>query len=212
MIYLISDTHGEYTDAIAEYLDMDGEDDILIILGDVGICFGEDEANREFDRLFFSSDKKIAFLDGNHENFKYIYSFPEEIWCGGRVHRLSESTVHLERGNIYEIDGKSFFVFGGCKSSEKWKTLGLWQSEETPSEEELRRAYSNLEKHGRRVDYILTHKYETQGNAGDEELFELCDFIDKNVTFKHWYAGHWHLSEKIDEKHTVVYSELLALE
>ena len=214
MIYLLSDQHGgECVGGLRKYYEIATEDDLLIILGDVGLKFTDTEENRAFDELFLSSPKKIAFLDGNHENFKHLYSYPEEDWCGGKVHRLTENIVHLERGYVYKIGRKSFFVFGGCKSSEVWKERGLWQKEETPTEEELFRAYANLKKCGNRVDYILTHKYEC-GNEDSysEELFALCRYIDSEVCFRHWYSGHWHEDRKRDEKHTFVYDELVVVE
>ena len=213
MIYFLSDQHGgEKIGELTKYLDTAGDDDLLIILGDVGIKFRDTEENRAFDELLLSSTKKIAILDGNHENFRYIYSFPEEQWCGGKVHRLSEKIVHLERGYVYEIDGKRFFAFGGCRSSEKWKKLGLWQAEEAPTEEELERAYRNLEKYKKRVDNLLTHKYEDGKGTQTPELISLCEYIEQNVEFKHWYAGHWHTTEKVDEKHTLVYDELIEVQ
>lgn len=213
MIYLLSDQHsGENLVGLKKYYDIATEDDLLIILGDVGLKFTDTEENRAFDDFFLSSSKKIAFLDGNHENFRHLYSYPEESWCGGMVHRLTENIVHLERGYIYEISGKEFFVFGGCKSSEIWKTKGLWQADETPTEPEISRAYENLNKFGNRVDYILTHKYEL-GNEDtySEELFNLCKYIDSTVQFKHWYSGHEHQSRKRDNKHTYVFDELVAI-
>ena len=212
MIYFLSDQHGgEKIGDLKKYLDTAGDGDLLIILGDIGLKFRDTEENRAFDELVLSANKKIAFLDGNHENFKYIYSFPEEEWRGGKVHRLTENVVHLERGYVYEIDGRSFFVFGGCKSSLKWKELGLWQPEEAPTEEEIERAYSNLKKYGNKVDYILTHKYEVGKGTRTEELLELCAFIDKEVEFNHWYAGHWHANKPEDEKHTFIYDVLTPL-
>lgn len=213
MIYLLSDQHGgEYVGDFKKYCEIATEDDLLIILGDVGLKFTDTEDNRAFDELFLSASKKIAFIDGNHENFKHIYSYPEEDWCGGKVHRITENIVHLERGYVYEIDGKRFFVFGGCKSSEIWKAKGLWQAEETPSEQEISRAYANLKKSGNRVDYILTHKYELGNeNTYSEELFTLCKYIDSEVQFKHWYSGHWHRYRQRDHKHTFVFDELVAI-
>lgn len=213
MIYFLSDQHGgENLGELQKYLDTGKDGDLLIILGDVGLKFRDTEENRAFDELLLSSKKKIAFLDGNHENFEYIYSFPEEEWCGGKVHRLTENIVHLERGYIYEIDGNSFFVFGGCRSSAKWKELGLWHPEDAPTEEQLARAYSNLEKYGYKVDYILTHKYEEGKGTRTEELLTLCKFIDEKVDFKHYYAGHWHTNKRVDEKHSFVYDVLVPIE
>jgi len=57
----------------------------------------------------------------------------------------------LKRGNIYEINGNTFFVMGGCKSSAKWKEMGLWFDGEEPTEEEaveiLRGLRANYESH-----------------------------------------------------------------
>lgn len=213
MIYFLSDQHGgEKIGELQKYLNTARDDDLLIVLGDVGLRFRDTDENRAFDELFLSSNKKIAFLDGNHENFDYIYSFPEEDWCGGRVHRLTENIVHLERGYIYGIDGKSFFVFGGCNSSAKWRELGLWWSQEAPTEEELARAYSNLRACGYKVDYVLTHKYEEGKGTRTEELLSLCRFIDEKVDFKHYYAGHWHTTRREDKKHTFVYDTIIPLD
>ena len=92
--------------------------------------------------------------------------------------------------------------------------MGLWYFGELATEEELSLAYENLKKHNYSVDYILTHKYERRpaetGTFG--ELEELIQFINKNVEFKHWYAGHYHLNEMADDKHTFVYDELIEIE
>lgn len=212
MIYFLADQHGgERVGELEKYISTASDGDLLIILGDIGIAFQDTEENRRFDELLLSSKKKIAFLDGNHENFRYIYSFPEEDFCGGRIHRLTDNLIHLERGYIYEIEGKSFFVFGGCNSSGRWKERGLWQAEEAPTEEQLKRAYDNLERCGRRVDYVLMHKYENGRGTRTEELLELCKFIDDEVEYKQFYAGHWHEGSVIDERHTLVYDVLVPL-
>ena len=215
MIYFTSDMHGvKDFRGLMKYLEKATEEDLLIILGDVGLNFEKTEENREFTEFFMSIDKNVAFLDGNHENFEYIESFPEDEWNGGKVTRLTDKIVWLRRGNIYTIEGKTFFTFGGCKSSDKWKEMGLWYFGELATEEELSLAYENLKKHNYSVDYILTHKYERRpaetGTFG--ELEELIQFINKNVEFKHWYAGHYHLNEMADDKHTFVYDELIEIE
>ena len=213
MIYLLADQHGgEAIGDLERFISTASDDDLLIVLGDIGLAFTDTEENRRFDELVLTSQRKIAFLDGNHENFKYIYSFPEEEWCGGKVHRLSENVVHLERGYVYEINGKTFFVFGGCNSSQGWRDRGLWQHEEAPTKEELDRAYASLDACGRRVDYVLMHKYETGRGTRTEELLELCSFIDREIEFKHFYAGHWHTNEVLDDKHTLVYDRLCRVE
>lgn len=214
MIWLTSDLHGgQDTEGFEKYVSVCGEDDWLFILGDLELNFRDTEENRSFSDYFMSLKCNIAFLDGNHENFDYLYSLPEEDWEGGRVHRVSENIVHLMRGYIFELEGSSFLVMGGCVSSQKWKTMGLWWSQEDPTAEEIERAYKNLAERGNKVDYVLTHKYRKNGipveGADPFSLDGFINYVEDNVEYKHWYSGHWHKTKEVDSKHTVVFSELM---
>lgn len=214
MIYLISDIHGDKDfKGLKEYAANAGEEDLLIILGDVGLEFEKTERNREFTQFFLGLQKPIAIVDGNHENFAFLNSFPEEEWNGGRIHRLSPYIAHLMRGNIYCLEGKTFFVFGGCKSSAKWAEMGLWYPGEEASQEECELARANLKAHGNQVDYILTHKYESDPPAGtvSVNLQKLTAEIEQMVSYRTWYAGHWHMRKIVDDRHELVYEELVAI-
>ena len=210
MIYLISDLHGgEDITGLENHLATAGDNDLLIILGDVELSFRDTDENRRFTEYFLSLKLPIAIIDGNHENHPYLRSFPEDTCYGAKVHRLSENIVYLKRGNIYTIEGKTFFVMGGCKSSAKWHDAGLVYPFEDPDETEVSYAIENLKNHGNKVDYILTHRY---GKNYVCPLQTLTDYVDENVSFTHWYSGHWHKQERLDERHTVVYREAIQLE
>ena len=214
MIYFISDIHEDINfKGLHDYLDKASDNDLLIILGDVGLNFIDTAENKKFTDWFLSIDKNIAFIEGNHENFDYLNKFPTEKWQGGTVNRLTDKIVRLIRGNIYTIDGIKFFAFGGCKSSEKWKEQGLWHFGEEPTQQECDFAKENLEKHGNKVDYVLTHKYECEAinSTRCELLFDLCKYIDKNVHFNKWLAGHWHRIFQQDDKHLYIYDKLLPI-
>lgn len=213
MIFLISDLHENIRfSGLTAYMRIAKEDDLLIILGDIGLKFEDTDENRAFTQAFLALDKPIAFLDGNHENFAYLDSFPEENWNGGRVHRLSEHIVHLKRGHIFRIDGKSFFAFGGCKSSPIWEERGLRYPGEEASHEECLLARENLLKNKGQVDYILTHKYETDAcKTISQPLLSLTKWVEETVTYNQWFSGHWHISQTVDEKHQVVYDDLIRL-
>lgn len=214
MIYFVSDLHGEYyLKGFQDYINQATDDDLLIILGDIGLEFEKNPTNKNFTEKFLSTRKNIAIIDGNHENHEYLKSFPEVNWNGGMVHKLTDTIVHLMRGQVYNISGENIFVFGGCKSSAKWKEMGLWYDGEEANETELKTAYDNIEKYGRKLDYVLTHKYERAPIVGNTsiKLLELCTFIDENVQFKKWYSGHWHNNSKLDERHSVVYDKLIKL-
>ena len=89
VIYFVSDLHGDrHFKGFEQYLSMAKDDDLLIILGDVGLNFEKTKENKEFTEYFLSARKNIAFIDGNHENFDLLATFPREEWKGGVVQRL----------------------------------------------------------------------------------------------------------------------------
>ena len=197
--------HAIHMEGVEEYIEKYKEGDILIILGDLGLNFERTEENRIFTERFLSIDKPILLVEGNHENHAYLNSFPEVDFCGGRANKITDSILRLKRGHIFTIEGKAFFVMGGCKSSAKWKERGLWFDGEEPSPEEIAFARENLLAHGNKVDFVLTHKYHPDMHGTDPLTLEgLKDHIDEHVDFSHWYAGHWHKEIFYDMRHTVV--------
>ena len=142
------------------------------------------------------------FLDGNHENFDLIYEHPVKEFCGGLVHQISDKLFHLMRGEIYCIDGKTFFVFGGGFSVKKLTNASpvyVWE-QEMPTENEYSNGIQNLKKNAFTVDYVFTHVAPTgiAENIGAKLLSEekiLNDYlqnISEKLNFKKWYFGHHH--------------------
>ncbi|MDE7476749.1 MAG: metallophosphoesterase [Lachnospiraceae bacterium] len=188
-IYVTGDCHGTFSKlntsnfALQKCLD---KDDYVIICGDFGGIWNVDTENRE-EKYWMSwfEDKPFTtlFVDGNHENFDRLGSYPVEIWNGGKVHKINQSVIHLMRGQIFELAGQKIFTFGGAQSHDmqggifdrddpdyqekrgflnrNWISYRInhlsWWKEELPSEEEMQEALSNLEKHDFKVDYIITH-------------------------------------------------------
>ena len=212
MIYFASDMHAECRDALIEYEKVATENDLLIILGDLGLRFRDTEENRAFDEFFYSLTANIALVDGNHENHPFINSHPTEQWHGGAVHRLSKNAVHLIRGNVYSIEGRTFLAMGGCKSSDIWKERGLLFDGEEPTPDEINLAYKNLSE--RKIDVILTHKYETANceSAPRDSLDGFIHYLKCNPTYKLWVSGHWHGERSLSEKCVCVYDKLRTLE
>lgn len=191
-IYLTGDIHGNpvrlSTKSFYEQKDFNGnkEDNIVIILGDFGLiwsCNKEDKNEKYWLDWLEEKPFTICFVCGNHENFDRLYQYPVEEWNGGKVHKIRDNVIHLMRGQVFNIQGKKFFTFGGASShdisggilelddpdfKEKRKELDdewisyrinhvSWWKEELPSEEEMQEGIDNLEKNDWKVDYILTH-------------------------------------------------------
>ena len=147
--------------------------DYLIICGDFGLIwnwkktavsipacpFDECWTGEEAYWYTWLNNKPFTTLwvDGNHENYDRIKKYPVTEWHGGKVQKISDSIIHLMRGQIYTIDGKTFFTMGGAEShdrgiatgTEKIDTHKTWWKEERPYKKEWVEAESNLKEIGR---------------------------------------------------------------
>ena len=57
-----------------------------------------------------------AFVSGNHENYDALAAYPQAEWHGGRVRTIRPSVLMLERGQVFDLGGRMFFVMGGASS------------------------------------------------------------------------------------------------
>ncbi len=122
MIYITGDCHADFsrfsTAIFPEQREMTKED-YVIICGDFGGVWtkGEESPREKWD-LNWLEDKSFTtlFVDGNHENFDRLYSYPVEKWHGGKVHKIRDSVIHLMRGQVFEIEDRKIFTFGGASS------------------------------------------------------------------------------------------------
>lgn len=189
MIYITGDCHGSFRRFTKKhrdkYLPHMSQDDYLIICGDFGLLWCDRDKELEYNldwlsRLPFT----ILWVDGNHEGFDLLNSYLVEIWNGGKVHHIVKNKIiHLMRGQIFTIEGKTFFTMGGASShdvdggildmkdplyNEKrkqairlnlpYRVVGksFWY-EELPSPDELDEGCANLAVVDYKVDYIISH-------------------------------------------------------
>ncbi len=226
MSFIISgDTHGTLDlGKIVKFFDEhEGEyhdDDYLIICGDVGACgfSGSDEMTAR--NTFRDLPVTTLFVDGNHENFEQLNSYGVDIWNGGKVHFIESRLIHLMRGQVFEIDGKRLFTFGGAYSIDKYSRVeGIdWFPEEIPNRKEYEEGWQNLEEVGFRVDYILTHTGPREVVAamgygemsdGEVELRRYLQRVADNTDFTAWYFGHFHEDAEVDGMFYCLYDNIV---
>lgn len=121
-IYVTGDIHSEPDRFNMENFPEQKEltrDDYMIICGDFGLVWAEDKESKQEKQLLDWLEERpytTLFVDGNHENFTRLNAFPVEEWHGGRVHKIREHVIHLMRGEMFDLDGKKIFAFGGARS------------------------------------------------------------------------------------------------
>ena len=123
MIYLTGDTHGEFLRFNAKSFpeqEQMTKQDVVINCGDFGGVWRQQSGQEERYWLDWLNAKSFTLLwcDGNHENFSRLNSneFPIVDLYGGKAQQIRPSIYRLLRGEVYEIQGKKFFTFGGARS------------------------------------------------------------------------------------------------
>lgn len=211
MVFATGDTHGNFLRFSAEHFPEQKQmnrDDHVIICGDFGGLW--DGSAQEQYWLDWLNEKPFTTLwvDGNHENYDMLKKIPVEDWHGGKVQRIRPYILHLMRGQLYEIEGYTFFTLGGGKSHDikdgildpaepdfkkrfrqlkaqnaRFRVLGQsWWPEEMPSVEEYQVARETLERAGWEVDYVVTHCGPTSVVKQLDTRYEadrLTDFLEE---------------------------------
>ncbi len=227
MLFTVGDTHGK-TDIQKLYPENFQEqntltkDDVVAQLGDFGWIWhklGSNPAQEEGLNWLATRNYTLAVIPGNHENYDEIFSLPITEKWGGKVRYYESTGIHgkgviyfLERGEIYTINGKKIFVFGGALSIDKEsRTEGFnYWKQEIPSYLEFNYGMEQLDKVNWEVDYVFTHTCPiniisdvihstvyTQGKFKDP-VSEYLYQIYKNLKFKEWHFGHFHTDVRLD--------------
>lgn len=243
MIYITGDTHSDFSRFTEENFPIQSEmteDDYVIICGDFGgVWTFEGESSREKELLDWLDNKNFTtlFVDGNHENYTRLYNYPIEEWKGGKVHKIRDSVLHLMRGEIFDIDNKKIFAFGGAKSHDiqdgilnldeeekiyEYRKRGAyfrirdfsWWDLELPIEEEIQNGISNLEKVNYKVDYVISPSIQELINPTYKRdiLTDYLQQISEKCTFKRWYFGHYHDYKQVNSQFALLYENIVPLE
>lgn len=220
MIYITGDTHGDIDRFKTSDFRKIHKGDTLIICGDFGFIWNGSKSEKSVLKKLSGKDYTIAFIDGCHENFDLLESYPVETWNGGKIHRISGNIVHLMRGEIFTIENKKIFTFGGGHSHdyEFRRDSENWWEREQPTHEEITNALHNLHENGNRVDYIITHEppaslkdclkddvlQRIEVHAFFEELIKTCHY-------EKWFFGKCHVDRHIPVKFYAVFSKLYSI-
>lgn len=159
---------------------------------------------------------EIFVIHGNHEaRAETVEGYETKEWNGGIVYFQPEypNILFAKDGEIYTINGETYFVCGGAYSIDKefrLRNYWNWFFDEQPDDEIKERAIKNLEKADWKVDYVLSHtcpyKYiptETFDNSTkdlkvDNSTEKWLDEIEEKLDYKKWYCGHFHINKHQD--------------
>lgn len=230
MILFTGDIHGQHdihklTPERWRFGQLLTKDDYLIICGDFGCVWKNDEKDKKLQEWLKEQPWTTLFIDGNHENHFLLKQYPVEIWKGGKIHKINDSIFHLMRGQVFEIDGYKIFTYGGAYSTDRYhreENLDWWK-DEIPTKWEEQEAIKNLNRYNNEVDIIITHDIPStveselwflprRKMAGSfEKVYginyvnprETYKYFEENINFKYWFMGHMHEDWKIEKDNRI---------
>lgn len=197
---------------------------MLIIAGDFGYVWDGSRTDRYWLDWFESKPWTTCFVDGNHENHRMLAEFPVVEWSGGRVRAVRARVLHLMRGEVFNIGGTTVLAMGGAASHDKeYRREGIsWWPEELPNETERENCRASLERAGWKVDYVVTHEapvdiaetlcWECNRNFDDDALQRFLGELDSRLQYKTWFFGHYHDDEWRDDKHRLIYRDIVPVD
>lgn len=217
--FLKGDIHGNLFEII-DFIDRFnlGKNDNIIILGDCGIAWRKDKKDLAQNIKLWNecgNGVKLYFIDGNHENFNILNSFPIENNMG----KIADNIYHLRRGQVYEFENKKILVCGGADSIDKYRRIEnfTWWKEEAISQETIDDIPAG------HYDYVLTHCCPRSIFEKNKIYLSTLQFLDENkinhnsedmleqlknkITFDHWFFGHYHINCNLDEKFTCLFED-----
>ncbi len=222
MVYVTGDTHGIINRFSEEFFPGETkltENDTVIVCGDFGFVFFDNEREKEQLDLLEKKPYNILYCCGNHENFNALSEYPVETLFGGKVHRIRRNIFHLMRGQCFTIEGKKYFVMGGAYSIDRsWreKNVSYWDAE-LPSDEEYKEASASVFANEKKFDYIISHTAPREiimrlgyyPDPHDMELTGYLEWIMYECEFKRWFFGHFHMDKPLlDGKFRALYYDI----
>ena len=218
MVYVTGDLHGEYARFSDPAFRRLKKGDTLIVCGDFGFLWKGGKKEEALLRKIGKKRYTVLFLDGRHENFELLHAYPVTDWNGGKAQVVSGNLIHLLRGELYTLEGESYFTFGGGESPDRElrAAAGAWWEEEMPSPAEMRHGLETLMQAGKKVDYILTHEpsgkcrglLESRG-ARLDGLNIYFNQLEEHVEYSRWFFGCQHLDKALSRRHRAVFRDVV---
>ncbi len=218
MVYVTGDLHGEYARFSAPAVRRLKKDDTLIVCGDFGFLWKGGKKEEALLKKIGAKPYAVLFLDGRHENFDLLGAYPVTDWNGGRAQIISGRLVHLLRGELYTLEGETYFTFGGGESPDRElrAAAGTWWEEEMPTPAEMRHGLEILIGAGKKVNYILTHEPsgKCRGLMESREarldgLNVYFNQLEEYVDYDRWFFGCQHLDKPLSRRHRAVFRDVV---
>lgn len=217
MIFVTGDIHGDRSRFIDAKKAGIKKGDTLIVCGDFGFVWDDSKRERSFLKWLGKCRYNVLFVDGYNDNTELLLSYPQQLFFGGQTKVISGNLRMLMRGEVYCIEDKRVFAFGGGDSQEREHSSAK-DMLKLPNDEEMQNGIDNLKRVNNIVDYVITYdapaKLKLFLDMESNEVTHLHQYLEEvksDLKFTHWYFGKYHNNKVIPPCYTNVFTNIIKL-
>jgi predicted phosphodiesterase len=221
LVYITGDTHGDISRFKDKKIKKLKKGDTLIICGDFGFLWDGSKKEQKVLKWLGKRKYHILFVEGCNENYDLLDQYEVSEWNGGKVQVISGNLMHLMRGEIYTIEDKTYFAFGGGDGAPSQDLQDHFASpgREQPTVRETSHGIDRLEEAQGKVDIMITHDAPikiTQSmdveHDGVSFIQNYLDALRKTTSFSAWYFGKYHKDRVIPPYYHNVFMDIIPVE
>ncbi len=215
--YITGDLHRDI-DRIRSFCDENQttKEDIMIVLGDAGFNYYLDDRDVRLKQEGSENNITLFMIHGNHEQRPYLIdTYKQKNWHGGMVYYEDAypNLLFAKDGEVYDFDGKSYFVIGGGYSIDKYIRLNRrypYFESELPTDQIKVEIINKLEQLDWKVHGVFTHVAPLSKEPRwaflsgvdqrlvDKSLETFLEEIENQLQYNIWYVGHYHVDYESD--------------
>jgi DNA repair exonuclease SbcCD nuclease subunit len=195
--------------------------DILIVAGDFGAPWSnnpDDPEDNYILRWYGEKPYKVLVIPGNHENYSRIQALPSVTVFGAKAHQWGQNIFFIEKNEVLNIEGKTFYCFGGATSTDKEQRIlyQSWWPEEDATYADFISMQEKLEI-VKSVDFVVSHtcpekwvpllgpNFHSFDNCPTRKLL---DNLESHLNYGKWFFGHFHRDQRVGDKGHCLYEKL----
>lgn len=226
MLYITGDIHGDVNriNLLKRYClqNHTSDDDIMILLGDVGINFYGNDRDKICKEKMSKVPVTFVCIRGNHEmRPENAGTCIESVKFGNKVLVEKEypNIIWLRDGYEYKIEDRNVLAIGGAYSVD-WQHRLLngwpWFEDEQLNESERNAILERIA--GKHFEIVLTHTCPDSWQPRElfirglnqltvDKSMELwLEKVKDSIEFDKWYFGHFHGEKDVpEEKYEMLY-------
>lgn len=199
-------------------------------------CGGQVYVESIYPNILFAIDGEIYNFDGNKtivcggaysvDKWYRIYRTIERHWgkvpdnfkIDKMIYQACNYTFGISVPNKVKLLNWMTEVYNSLPNSVKF-----WWDNEQPSKSTKQHVENQLEKNNWTVDVVLTHTcpfdFEPvdmfisgiDQDSVDDSTEKWLQEIERKLNYKHWYAGHFHIDRKVNDKFALMFNDFVKL-